>query len=205
MTQRPEQLSSGRGGAPDVLEHEDNEFRSIFSRSGSDIDQSVVDRYEYGILGKQLNRQMAIREADWDNVVIGIADHGDLLEIATRMDVDIDERRAAMNTVERMARGIQGVDLNTGHDFDGVVIHLSSIIGQEIEWELAEGILAIAQALSGESRDQIFKSARYLKHHALSHLTPKGRRWHEGVRVISRLATLRDRLHAPGARRGERV
>jgi hypothetical protein len=136
----------------------------------------VMERYEYGSLNKELIRKMAIREAARDSVALVIGDCATLAEIATRLDSDTQQCREAMDKVEMMARGIQGIALNEGQDFDDAVRGLRSIIGPEIDWELDEGIPAITQALSGEDRVEMFNSARYLEHHAPTHLSSKGRR-----------------------------
>jgi hypothetical protein len=176
MRHHLEQDGPDRGDVLDVLEFEDTEPRSLLFRLGGSSDYSVMERYEYGSLDKELIRKMAIREADRDSVALVIGDCATLAEIATRLDSDTQQCREAMDKVEMMARGIQGIALNEGQDFDDAVRGLRSIIGPEIDWELDEGIPAITQALSGEDRVEMFNSARYLEHHAPTHLSSKGRR-----------------------------
>jgi hypothetical protein len=94
-----------------------------------------------------------------------------------------------------MSRGVQGINLNVGQDFDSEMQELERIVGTEIEWELGEAIPQILHAVGDEPGvDDQMKSAHYLQKHAPTNLEPSGPRWIERAPVISRLLTIYDHL-----------
>ncbi len=93
-----------------------------------------------------------------------------------------------------MSRGIQGINLGTGQDFDGEIEALIQVVGTEIEWELDEMLPALRGALGRSDRDVDMKSAEHVRRHAPTNRDPHGQRWWEWAPVISRVMTVYDHL-----------
>ena len=115
--------------------------------------------------------------------------------------------RDRYDQVGDMSRGIKGIDLNIGQDFDGAFLPLMEVMSSEIDWELGEAIPLIErtrQELSGEPIP--LHSERYAEHHAPTTLSRHGPRWYEQSATISRLLTMYDHLRDyPRAAKRSRV
>jgi hypothetical protein len=96
--------------------------------------------------------------------------------------------------VEKMSRGVQGINLRVGQDFDGEMEALMQVVEPETEWELTSALPDVKRALQATDREDELRSARYLSAHAPTNLHPDGPRWWERAPVISRLITVYDRL-----------
>ena len=104
------------------------------------------------------------------------------------------EHRPHLNRVEKMSRGVQGINLRVGQDFDGEMEGLMQVVGTEIEWELDVGLPELEGVLKAAcSRDDL-KSAGHLAAHTPTNLHPDGPRWWERAPILSRLITVYDRL-----------
>lgn len=108
--------------------------------------------------------------------------------------VDMPQRRALIDRVEKMSRGVQGINLNQGQNFDAELQSVMQVVGTEIEWELDDALPAIRGAIAGTDREAELKSAGHLARHASSNLVPGGPRWVERAPVVLRPITLYDRL-----------
>jgi hypothetical protein len=184
-----------RGGdALDLLESEDLELRRLFTGLRLKRGPSVEERAEYGDLAKESIRHLAVREAALVDVA-GLTGGNPLLrELGERFQSNLELRRPAIDRVERMSRGVQGINLRVGQDFDGEMQQLMQIVGTEIEWELGVAIPALKGALvHTEGRDRL-KSAVHLRHHAPTNLDPHRSRWRERGPVVSWLLTWYDHL-----------
>ena len=191
--------------AVDLLESEDRFIKDVFARLATTEGLSVKQRSEHGNLGKQLVRRMAVREAARDHITEVLLRTW-LVEIGERLHQGLSVRRAAMDNVEEMSRGIQGISLNMGQDFDGAVESLRAIVGPEIDWELTDAIPLIRRSFSREERQARFRPADSLRKHAPTNLSPDGPNWYEHANLISRLIAARDHLRDyPRANRGQRV
>jgi hypothetical protein len=104
------------------------------------------------------------------------------------------ERRAAIDRLEEKSRGVQGINLNTGQDFDSDLGDLTQIVGTEIEWQLNDGTPRIIKGVLREADRQELKSAHHLARHAPTNIEPEGPRWIERAPVVSRFLTIYDRL-----------
>jgi hypothetical protein len=93
-----------------------------------------------------------------------------------------------------MSRGVQGINLRTGQDFDAEIEELIQLVGTEIEWDLGEAIPELRASLKQSHREQELKSARHVRRHAPAKLDPGGTRWYERAPVISRFLTVYDHL-----------
>jgi hypothetical protein len=182
------------GSALDLLEREDLELRRLFAVLRQHRGTSVEDRADYGHAAKDVIRHIATREAALVEVAESVTGRPGLEPVSARMQDSFGTRRRHIDRVEKMSRGVQGINLNVGQDFDDEVQELERIVGTEIEWELGEAIPQIQHALSdAEDADQM-KSAHYLQKHAPTNLEPSGPRWIERAPVISRLLTVYDHL-----------
>ncbi len=115
-------------------------------------------------------------------------------EVVSRIELGTLTNRPQIDRVEKMSRGVQGINLRTGQDFDSEMEELIQLVGTEIEWELSEAIPALKGYLRGTHRDEELKSATHLRKHAPTNLDPSGPRWRERAPVISRLITVYDHL-----------
>ena len=104
------------------------------------------------------------------------------------------EHRPHLNRVEKMSRGVQGINLRVGQDFDGEMEGLMQVVGTEIEWELDVGLPELEGVLMAAGRQDDLKSAGHLAAHAPTNLHPDGPRWWERAPILSRLITVYDRL-----------
>ncbi len=116
-----------------------------------------------------------------------------LRDISEQLEASMHERRPYIDRVEKMSRGVQGINLRTGQEFDADMLELMQIVGTEIEWELGRALPEIKGALQGTEREDEFKSAKHLRSHAPTNLHPDGPHWWEGAPVISWVITVYDR------------
>jgi hypothetical protein len=180
--------------ALELLECEDLELRELFTELRQRRGPSVQDRSEYGDIAREIVRHVAVREAALADVAHVAADDPELRGLASRMEHGRVANRPHMDRVERMARGVQGINLRTGQDFDAEVEELIQLVGTEIEWDLADAIPELKANLRRTHRGERLKSAKHLRRHAPRHLDPHGPRWRERAPVLSRVRTVYDRL-----------
>ena len=180
--------------ALELLESEDLELRELFTELRQRRGSSVEDRAEYGDIAKEIVRHVAVREAALVDVAEVASDDPGLSELASRIEHGRNTSRPHIDRVERMSRGVQGINLRTGQDFDAEMEELIQIVGTEIEWDLGEAIPELRSSLKQSHREDELKSARHLRRHAPTKLDPGGPRWHERAPVISRLLTVYDHL-----------
>jgi len=182
------------GNALDLLEKEDLELRRLFTVLRQHRGASVEDRADYGNAAKDVIRHLATREASLVEVAEFIADRPELSPLADEMHDRMGMRRRHIDRVERMSRGVQGISLNVGQDFDEEMQEVEQIVGTEIEWELNEAIPRIQHVLSDAGQDESLKSAEHVQKHAPTKLDPRGPRWFERAPVVSRLLTVYDHM-----------
>jgi hypothetical protein len=88
---------------------------------------------------------------------------------------------------------VQGINLNTGQEFEPALRELIQVVGTEIEWDLGEAVPAVRGWLRHmESAD--LSSAEHVAKHAPTSLDPTGPRWYERAPMLSRLITVYDHL-----------
>ena len=92
-----------------------------------------------------------------------------------------------------MSRGVQGINLRVGQDFDGEMQELMQLVGTEIEWELGVALPEIKGSLRTSGLGDELKSADHIDVHAPTNLHPEGPRSWSADRS-SRLLTVYDRL-----------
>jgi hypothetical protein len=183
-----------QGSALDLLEHEDRALRQIFAELRASKGDSVEARAEYGDLAKSLIRRVSAREAALVDLEKVATDVPELSAITRRLEQQRVPRRDALDRVEKMSRGVQGMNLNTGQDFDGELSQLTQIVGSEIEWDLEEVVPAVRHALEKQDRLADLHSASEVSKRAPTNLSPDGPRWYETAPVISRIVATYDRL-----------
>ncbi len=179
--------------ALDQLERENRELQRIFAELDVHRSASVEDRAEYGKLVKMLIRHVAIREAALVDVGLAIEHVPSLPTKAERLRQGTEQRRTLIDRVEKMSRGVQGINLNTGQNFDAELLELQGLLQNEMQWE-AEALPGIRAALRGNGSLRDLRSADYVVKHAPTNLSPRGPRWYERAPFVSRLLTLYDQL-----------
>lgn len=180
--------------ALELLESEDLELRELFTELRQRRGSSVEDRAEYGGIAKEIVRHVAVREAALVDVAEVAADDPGLSELASRIEHGRTTSRPHIDRVEKMSRGVQGMNLRVGQDFDAEMEELVQLVGTEIEWDLSEAIPELRASLRRSNRAGELKSARHLRKHAPTKLDPHGPRWWERAPVISRFLTVYDHL-----------
>jgi hypothetical protein len=190
----------------DVLQREDVTLKDLFERITRTRESNVDSRYDYGNAAKAIIRHVAIREASLMDVGTATSSTPGLQAIGSRLLERGNSCRELFDQVGDMSRGIQGMYLNQGQDFDGPLTTLIEAVSLEIDWELSEAIPLIRRWLrpcDGKSR---LRSARYIERHAPTRLDPSGPRWFEHSPVASRVLTLYDHLRDhPRPSRGDRI
>jgi hypothetical protein len=175
-----ERATTKSGTALDLLEREDIALRSAFVQVQVHSGRSIEERSEYGDLAKSVIRHVATREVALVDVAEVVADVPELTEVSERFHLHQAIRRAALDRVEKMSRGVPGVNLNKGQDFGKEFTHLMQIVGTEIEWDLEEGLPAVRNALEERDRmDELTsaeKLAEKLSKRAPTNLGPPGSR-----------------------------
>jgi hypothetical protein len=180
--------------ALELLESEDLELRELFGELRQRRGRSVEDRAEYGELAKEIVRHVATREAALADISKVAAQEPQLSGFASRFEREMLVRRPQIDRVEKMSRGVQGINLRTGQDFDSEMEELIQLVGTEIEWELDEALPELKGSLRRSDREEDLKSATHIRRHAPINLNPRGPRWWERAPVISRLVTVYDHL-----------
>src|SRR5580692_11777348 len=107
--------------ALDLLCVQDRALRRLFDelRALDLAPSSVQARARYGDSAKDLIRDVATREAALTEVARAVGGTPGLDDLTPRLEVDRSERRALIDRLEKMSRGVQGINLNMGQDFDG--------------------------------------------------------------------------------------
>jgi hypothetical protein len=182
-----------QGSALDLLEHEDRALRQIFADLRASKGDSVEARAQYGDLAKSLIRRVSAREAALVDLEKVATDVPELSAITRRLEQQRVPRRDALDRVEKMSRGVQGINLNTGQDFDGELSQLTQIVGSEIDWDLEEVVPAVRHALEKHELTDLHSASEVSKR-APTNLSPNGPRWYETAPVISRIVATYDRL-----------
>ena len=180
--------------ALELLESEDIELRELFSELRQRRGPSVEDRAAYGDIAKKIVRHVAVREAALIDVAEVASGNPQLGELASRIESGRKASRLHIDRVEKMSRGVQGMNLRTGQDFDPAVEDLIQTVGTEIEWDLDEAIPELQASLQRDHREGELKRAKHLRRHAPTNLDPQGPRWRERAPVISRFLTIYDHL-----------
>jgi hypothetical protein len=188
-----DQTQSTSGSALDLLEQEDRELRTVISRVRSAHGPGVEQRSEYGDLAKSVIRRVATREAALVNVASVAAEVPELGAVSDRLAQQSAARRKMFDRVETMSRGRQGINRNTGQDFDQELTELMQIVGSEIEWDLEEAVPAVRQALEERGLATQLASARTVVKRSPTNLHPGHSHWYERARVVARLIARFDR------------
>lgn len=180
--------------ALELLEVEDLELRDLFGELRQHRGNSVEDRATYGDVAKEIVRHVATREAALVEVSKVAAQEPESSGFGERIGDAMIVRRPHIDRVEKMSRGVQGINLRTGQDFDEEIEALIQEVGTEIEWELDEMLPALRGALGRSDQETDMKSADHIRRHAPTNLDPDGPRWWERAPVVSRFITVYDHL-----------
>jgi hypothetical protein len=125
--------SEKQGSAMDLLETEDLELRGLFDALGLTLGPSMEERAKYGDLAKEAIRHLATREAALVNVSNVASSDPSLQEVSEHLQRSMQEHRPYIDRVEKMSRGVQGINLRVGQDFDGEMEGLLQVVDTEIE------------------------------------------------------------------------
>jgi hypothetical protein len=205
MPAQTEQDEEREGTSLDLLEREDRKITDLYAQMEAHAGSGVEDRAEYGQLGKEIVRRITTRESALVDVAIAAAGIPAVAAVGERLGADPVERRERIEGLEKMSRGIQGMYLNTGMDFDGELADLMTVIRPQIAWELDEAIPALRHVLSPKVEADPLQSASYVSKHSPTHVHPAGTRWYQRAPVIARLVSLFHHWSDfPRAGRGER-
>jgi hypothetical protein len=182
------------GDAIDLLTEEDLKLRRLFAELPHSKGTSVEDRALYGDVAKNVIRHVAVREAALGEVQRAVSHEPQLSGLAVHLESDETARRSLIDQVEKMSRGVHGINLNTGQNFDGPFHELIGQVGTEIEWDLDVALPAVEAWLYGSDESHGLRSARRVAKHAPTNLHPARSRWHERAPIISRFVTIYDHL-----------
>jgi hypothetical protein len=189
----------------DVLQREDLSLQDLFEGMTRTSESTVDTRYDYGNSAKQIIRHVATRQASLMDVGTVTSRVPALQAIGSRMLEGGNACRGIFDQVGDMSRGIQGINLNQGQDFDGALTTLVEAVTLEIDWELSEAIPLIRRSLPQDDGVPRLKSARYVERHAPTKVHPSGPRWFEYSPLVSRIITVYDHLRDhPGPTREDR-
>jgi hypothetical protein len=166
----------------DLLETKDLELRELFASLRLTRGPSVEERAKYGDLVKEAIRHLAMREAALVDVSDVVSSDASLSEVSERLQQSMQEHRPHIDRVEKMSRGVQGINLRVGQDFDGEMEGLMQIVDTEMEWELHVALPDLRKTLKAADREDELKTAEYLSVHAPTNLHPDGPRWWERPR-----------------------
>jgi hypothetical protein len=106
--------SEKKGTALDLLEMEDLELRQLLTALGNTRGPSVGEWSEYCDIAKEAIRQLATHEAALVDVREVASEHPALREVSDRFEGAMLEHRPHIDRVEKMSRGVQGINLRVG-------------------------------------------------------------------------------------------
>jgi hypothetical protein len=137
--------------ALDLLESEDLQLRTLFTRLQQSQGESVEERATYGDLAEEIIRHVAIRESAVAEVVRSLGDQPQLESISKSLERRMRIRRPVISEVEMKSRGVKGLQRHTGQDLHDPLNELVQEVGPEIEWELDEVVPAMRGSLEEDS------------------------------------------------------
>jgi hypothetical protein len=137
--------------ALDLLESEDLQLRTLFTRLQLSQGESAAQRATYGDLAKEIVRHVAIRESAVADVVRSVGNEPQLESMSQSLERRMSIRRPVISEVERKSRGVEGAGPDAGHDLHRPLMDLVQQVGPEIEWELDEVVPAIRGSLGDDS------------------------------------------------------
>ena len=137
--------------ALDLLESEDLQLRTLFTRLQQSQGESAEQRATYGDVAKEIIRHVSIRETAVAEVVRSVGNEPQLESMSESLERSMNIRRPVIREVERKSRGVRGINLKTGPDFHPPLMELVQQVGPEIEWELEEVVPAIRGSLGEDS------------------------------------------------------
>lgn len=194
-----------KGDALDLLEEMDRAVDKLFRHYEESEGPGVVNQASRGSVGKQLVRYLSMREAAKADIARVIDPSTGLGAARTKLIGHVEDRRSALDSLDRMIRHVRAIDISRTRDADGEILRLRAIVGPEIEWELGEGIGTIEAGLATATRAKLHRS-RNLARHAPTQLDPHGSRWYERAPVVGWLLTKWDRMQdRPRPTRASRI
>lgn len=131
--------------------------------SGGD---KVEIRWERGSAVKLLIQQLAVREEASRAVVARLRDAGEA-ELASSLEGDGDARRAAMDSLDEVARGYQAISLNSP-EIDRAVEEVRALVDDEMRSERS-GVLDRVAATLGAPGERGLPSDRSVRMHSRTH------------------------------------
>jgi hypothetical protein len=193
------------GASLEALEQHNLILVSLFERIAGCRGSSVEERWEYGNCAKEAIRHLADRVAALSDVARATSSIPGLGELSQRLSNHDRAMRGLFDEAGRMSRGVRGMDLNLGKDFDAAFVPLIEMVAIEVRWELDLLIPTLDGALRGGTPGIELHSERFVRHNAPTTLHRAGPRWHERDLLVWRVLTMFDHLRDyPRAARSER-
>jgi hypothetical protein len=190
--------------AIDLLQEEDESLVALLGEFESFDGPGVVNQSHRGDLAKQLIRHVGSREAAKADILRATNGMPGTESLRESLKGDQQDRRTAINRIDRMIRHVRPLDVSRADGFYETVGHLSQVLHHEIAWELNEGIETLRADLPASVRATLHR-AHYLRSHAPTQLGVSGLRWYQRMRVMAWVVTKWDHLQdrprpRPGAR-----
>ena len=176
------------GDALDQLLYEDRAILEILDR----FEDGEADPLVHGDAGKLLVEHMAVREAAKEHVATALEGVPGEQDTSAALRGDEERRRDLLRRLDEMARGLRGVNLNQGQDFDGTAQRAAALLRSEIDAELRSGIPRLRERL-GPARSDL-PSARFVRRHAPTH--PRSRDSYRRAGPLVRLHAVYDFLRS---------
>jgi uncharacterized membrane protein len=181
--------------AVDLLAREDAALAGLLAKMHEMSLGSVDARSEFGDLAKAMIRHAAAREAAVEDMTLALANCAPMAAVVERMDADLAAEHPALAELESLARGVTGMNLNLGQDFNGPLEQFEELIARQISWEMNEALPMIRTLLAEHPElGERLHSHRYLLRHAHAHPEPEIASWYERPALVGRLLNTVSRL-----------
>ncbi len=153
-------------------------LRVIDTHRGSSVD----DRAEYGKLAKLLLRRAAVHEAAIADVLGAVSDMPQVDGIVEKVEAEAAARRELLDSMERKSRGVQGINLNQGSDFDVDLVAYDAVVRGQVPWERDVALPALRNVVRG-CEGRLHDEAYIVRHSPLRF--GENRRWHGSPRSLA--------------------
>jgi hypothetical protein len=156
------------GDALDALEAEDRELLEALTDFETDPDQ-----HHHGTAGKRIVEHLAVRLAAREELAAALSDAPGYTDVVGELRSGEESWREYLTRLDELARGVGPMDLNTGQDFDGVVLEKACALEVEVRTEVAELIPELRRRVGRDGQTPLPSARRATRH---ARLRPGGRR-----------------------------
>jgi hemerythrin superfamily protein len=165
----------------DAWERSDTQIDELLRVIETHRGPRVDDRAEYGKLAKLLLRRAAVHEAAVHDVVHAVGDTPRIDDVVAKIESDSSVRRKILDRMERKSRGVQGINLNQGVDFDGDLNAYAELVRVQVPWEQRVALPAMREVARG--REHLLHDEKFISRHAPMRF--RSRRWRRASHSIS--------------------